>query len=235
MPFSLPIPLPILIGAAIVDSINPCAFGVLIFLLAYLSKTFNKPHKLLIHGLTYIFAVFITYLLAGLLLLPIIQGLGNISVMVYVVIGVLIILAGLIELKDFFWYGRGFSLELLPGASQRIKMYSNKISSSLAGAYGLGTFVALVELPCTGAVYLAVLSILSLSGAAFTAATAVSLLGLYNLIFVAPLVVILYLFYRGADSEKIEAWRRKHRHLMRALIGLMLIGLGVWMIWFALV
>lgn len=224
--------LPILIGAAIVDSINPCAFGVLIFLLAYLAKTVNKPHKLLTHGLTYIFAVFITYLIAGLVLLPIIQGLGAISVTAYVVIGLLIILAGLIELKDFFWYGKGISLALIPGASARIKLYSNKMSASLPGAFGLGVFVALVELPCTGAVYLAILSILALAGISFGAVT---FLVLYNFIFVAPLVIILLLVYRGVESNKLELWRKKHRHLMRALIGLMLIGLGAWMIWFALV
>lgn len=231
----MPVPLPILIGAALVDSINPCAFGVLIFLLAYLAKTFNKPRKLLIHGLTYIFAVFTTYLIAGLLLLPVISGLGKISVTVYAVIGSLIILAGLIELKDFFAYGRGFSLTLVPGASDRIKLYANKISASLAGAFGLGVFVALVELPCTGAVYLAILSLLSLyATSAFTLTQTALLLVLYNLIFVAPLVVILFLVYRGAEVDRLETWRKKHRDLMRALIGLTLVGLGVWMIWFAL-
>lgn len=230
----MPIALPILIGAALVDSINPCAFGVLIFLLAYLAKTFNKPYKLLVHGLTYIFAVFLTYLLAGLLLLPVIQGLGAVSTTIYAVIGALVIIAGLVELKDFFWYGKGPTLALIPGASERIKMYANKISASLAGAFGLGVFVALVELPCTGAVYLAILSVISLHATtAFTYAQAATLLVLYNLIFVAPLVFILFLVYRGAETDAIEVWRRKHRKLMRALIGLTLVGLGVWMIWFA--
>ncbi len=60
----------ILLGAAVIDSINPCAFGVLLFLLAYLAKTSKNKVKMLIHGLTYIAAVFITYFLAGLILLP---------------------------------------------------------------------------------------------------------------------------------------------------------------------
>lgn len=222
--------LPILVGAAIVDSVNPCAFGVLIFLLAYLSKKFNKPRKMLLHGLTYIFAVFVTYLIAGLVLLPIIQGLGRVSTTVYAVIGALVVGAGLLELKDFFWYGRGPSLALIPGASERIKMYSSKMSSSLGGAFGLGVFVALVELPCTGAVYLAILSMLSLIG---ITGSSVVLLILYNIIFVLPLVFILYLFTKGAEADTLEKWRKKHRHLMRALIGLFLISLGAWMIWFA--
>lgn len=226
----MPIALPILIGAAIIDSINPCAFGVLIFLLAYLTKTTNQPIKLLIHGFVYIFAVFLTYLIAGIFLLGVLQGLGGISQLVYAALGVLIIIAGLVELKDFFWYGRGFSLALFPGTSERIKMYAGRISDSAAGAFGLGVFVAIVELPCTGAVYLAILSLISLAGVSISS---IVLLFLYNIIFVLPLIVILILFYRGAEADVIEKWRRKHRGLMRGAIGLTLIGLGAWMIWFA--
>lgn len=226
----MPLALPILIGAAIVDSINPCAFGVLIFLLAYLTKTFRNPKKLLLHGLSYIFAVFVTYLAAGILLLPVISGLGNISLTVYALVGALVIAAGLLEVKDFFWYGKGPTLALIPGTAERVKIYSKKISNSLVGAFGLGIFVALVELPCTGAVYLAILSLLSLAG---ISASSLLLLALYNLIFVAPLVLILFLVYRGAESEEIELWRQKHKRLMRAIIGATLIALGSWMIWIA--
>src|SRR3989344_233006 len=119
--------LPIIIGAAVIDSINPCAFGVLIFLLAYLSKTAGKGGKLLLHGMTYIFAV------------------------------------------------------LLTGAADRIKTYVGRISGSIFSAFTLGVFVALVELPCTGAVYLAILSMMALSG---ITTLNIELLLLYNIIFV---------------------------------------------------
>lgn len=220
-------PIPILIGAAIIDSINPCAFGVLIFLLAYLVKTSAKKAKLLLHGLSYIFAVFLTYLLAGLLLMPIIGNLGRASVITYGAIGIVIIIFGLWEIKDFFWYGKGPSLALLPGASKRIKMYVGKISGSLYSAFFLGVFVALVELPCTGAVYLAILSLMSLGG---VSALSITWLVIYNIIFVAPLVVILIALYRGVKAEALEEWRKKHRALMRLLIGLLLLGLGAWML-----
>ena len=224
-------PIPILIGAAVIDSINPCAFGVLIFLLAYLVKTSKSKNKLLIHGLVYIFAVFLTYLLAGILLLPIISGLGRISLSLYAIIGSLVIIAGLLELKDFFWYGKGPSLALLPGASKRIKMYANRISGNIYSAFFLGVFVALVELPCTGAVYLAILSVMSLSG---VDSATVGWLIVYNIIFVLPLIVILFAFYKGLSAEKIEEWRKRNRAWMRLAIGLVLLFLGAWMIHTAL-
>jgi cytochrome c biogenesis protein CcdA len=223
------ISIPILIGAAVIDSINPCAFGVLIFLLSFLLETTKKPSKLLLHGLVYIAAVFITYFSAGLILLPIIDTLGSISTFLYVVLGVMVIIAGLLEIKDYFWYGKGPSLTLLPGADKRVKMYSEKISKSVGGAFALGVFVALVELPCTGAVYLAVLSLMTLSGVNISN---VLFLVIYNLIFVAPLLFILFSMYFGVSADKFEHWRKEHRGLMRLFIGLVLVAMGLWMIFY---
>ncbi|MBI2195612.1 MAG: hypothetical protein HYU48_01035 [Candidatus Levybacteria bacterium] len=224
-------PIPIIIGAAVVDSINPCAFGVLIFLLAYLAKISESKGKLLLHGLAYILAVFLTYLLAGLVLLPVIGSLGNFSVIFYAIIGAIVVLAGLFELKDLIWYGRGPSLALLPGAADRIKIYAGRISGSIFSSFSLGVFVALVELPCTGAVYLAILSLMSLAG--ISGATVFWLIA-YNVIFVLPLIVILFAFYKGASGERLEELRKKHRKLMRAAIGILLLVLGAWMIQTAL-
>jgi cytochrome c biogenesis protein CcdA len=220
-------PIPIRIGAAVIDSINPCAFGVLIFLLSYLIKTKKKKGKLLTHGLTYILAVFLTYLFAGILLLPVIGSLGSTSVLFYAVVGILTICFGLLELKDVFWYGKGPSLSLLPGASQRIKLYAKHITGSLWSSFMLGMFVAIVELPCTGAVYLAILSLFALHGV--QAASAFWLV-IYNIIFVLPLIVILFGFYFGIKADAIENWRKHNRKGMRLLIGLLLIALGGWML-----
>ena len=215
------------IGAALVDSINPCAFGVLIFLLAYLAESVKKASKMLLYGLIYIGAVFVTYLVAGLLLLPLIQKLGSFSVVSYYVLAGVIAMAGLLEIKDFFWYGKGFSLAIFPHESTRIKMYVKRVSDSPFAAAFLGFFVAIVELPCTGFAYLAVLGLISLSGLTINNVT---LLIIYNLIFVLPLLVILWLVYRGMSTQKFEAWRQKHKQWMRLAIGLVLLLLAAVMI-----
>ncbi len=223
--------IPILVGAAIIDSINPCAFGVLIFLLAYLFKNFHSRKLVLLHGLTYISAVFLTYLIAGLLLLPVISQLGRISAGAYVGIGIILIIFGLLEIKDFFFYGKGPSLGIFPSAGRRIEILVRHITGKLSTSFFLGVFVALVELPCTGAVYLGVLALVSLAG---LTANNFLLLVLYNLLFVLPLVVILLLIHRGGQTEQFEKWREKYRGYMRLAIGLLLIVLGGWMIMFIL-
>ena len=224
------ISLPIVVGAALIDGINRCAFGVLIFMLAYLAKTAHKSH-MLFNGLVYITFVFLTYLVAGLVLLPIIRSLAGFSVISYYVIAGIIALAGLLEIKDFFWYGRGFSLSIFPSEAERIKKYVTKVGDSPLTSAFLGVFVALVELPCTGAVYLAVLALMSLAG---VTTHNIILLIIYNLIFVLPLVVILFFVTKGVHWSKLERWRNKHKGLMRLAIGLLLLALAGWMIYYTL-
>lgn len=222
--------LPIVIGAALIDGINPCAFGVLIFLLAYLAKTASRT-KMLINGLIYIFFVFITYLVCGLILLPIIRSLSEFSVVSYYVLAGVVALAGLIEIKDYFWYGKGFSLSIFPSEAARIKKYVTNVTDSPFTAAFLGTFVALVELPCTGAVYLAVLALMSMAGVTMNN---VVLLVIYNLIFVLPLVVILVLVYKGMHWKNFERWREQHKGLMRLAAGALLLVLAFWMVEFTM-
>lgn len=222
--------LPIVIGAALIDGINPCAFGVLIFLLAYLAKTGTRA-KMLINGLIYIFFVFLTYLVCGLILLPIIRSLAEFSVISYYVLAGIVAIAGLLEIKDYFWYGKGFSLSIFPSEAQRIKKYVTTVSESPFTAAFLGTFVALVELPCTGAVYLAVLALMSLAGVSINN---ILLLVIYNLIFVLPLVIILILVYKGIHWRHFESWREQHKGLMRLAAGTLLLVLAFWMVEFTM-
>ena len=87
-----------------------------------------------------------------------------------------------------------------------------------------GVAVTLIELPCTGAPYLAVLALMT----QIDFSVALTYLLLYNLVFVAPLIAIIYLAYTGYEMKKLEGWRQEHRGLMRLAVGLFIIGLGIW-------
>ena len=224
----------IIIGAALVDSINPCVFGVLIFLIAFMNRVFKNRKMMLLGGLLYSLVVYITYLLLGFGILKIAVSIGFASLF-YAVAAMIAIAAGLFEIKDYFWYGRGFSLQMIPGGAARIKYYTMKMEKLekyhpiwlLSAMSLLGIFVVLVELPCTGAPYFAILGLLA-QGAY---ASAVPLLMLYNFIFVLPLLIVIGIAYFGATSEALENWRTKHREVMRLGIGIFLLALGVYMLY----
>ena len=56
---------PVVLSTALVDSINPCAIGVLVIMIATLLKLSNNRKKMLSIGIIYITTVFLTYLAAG--------------------------------------------------------------------------------------------------------------------------------------------------------------------------
>ncbi len=224
----------IIIAAALADSINPCVFGVLIFLLAYMTRVFKNKARMLLAGIIYITFVYITYFLIGIGIFTLAYTAGLAKPFYWFAASVAII-AGLFEVKDYFWYGKGFSLQMIPGAAERIKKYSIAMERmeimhpalSLAVAAFLGIFVVFVELPCTGAPYLAILGMLSKG----QYGEGIPLLLLYNLVFILPLIVIVGFVYFGYTSKMLEKWRKEHRGLMRLAIGLFLLALGAYMIW----
>ena len=233
--------MPVVITTALIDSINPCAIGVLILLIGTLLSLSHNRKKMLTVGLIYIAAVYLTYFLAGIGLLFFLQKIGAsvidvplfgpiaIANFVGVIVALIVILGGLIEVKDFFWYGKGFSLSISPKNAERIKKYMKHMT--IPGAVILGIFVAGVELPCTGGPYLAITTLLSKIG---LNSTVTLYLLLYNLIFVLPLIVILLFVYFGANTKKIKEMKQSGRKWMRLATGIVMIGLGILLIMFSL-
>lgn len=214
------------ITTALVDSINPCAIGVLVLLISTLMSLAKNRRRMLMVGLIYISVVYITYFAAGWGLLYSIQKL-NIADTVGLVVGILVIILGIVEVKDFFWYGRGFSLTIPKRYIARIKTMSRK--ASIPGVMVLGFFVAAVELPCTGGPYLAITTILAKDFNWI----AVWYLALYNFIFVLPLIVILFFAYFTTNIKSIDIWKQKYKRWMRLATGLVMIALGILLILYA--
>ncbi|MGV8131197.1 MAG: cytochrome c biogenesis CcdA family protein [Candidatus Pacearchaeota archaeon] len=219
--------LPIVILTALIDSINPCAIGVLILLIATLLGLSKDKGKMIKVGTIYITAVFLTYLIAGFGLLAFIQRF-NISEQLSWVVGILVIILGIIEAKDFFWYGKGMTLAIPARRAEQIKKMMKKVS--VPGSIVLGIFVAAVELPCTGGPYLAITTLLAKIG---FSSHVFWLLVLYNFIFVLPLIIILTIVSFGVSAESVKAWKDKQKKWMRLFIGLVMIALGVLLILWA--
>ena len=209
------------VATATIDSINPCAIGVLILMISVVLAAKQKTKRLVFLGSVYIGAVFFAYLAAGLGLVYFINAIPLV-VAQYLSIGVatLLIVAGIIEIKDYFWYGRWFSLAIPPVLADKLHAYASRTTTW--GIAFLGFFVAAVELPCTGAPYLAIITILS----QVFDMTAFLLLILYNIIFVLPLIIILLLVAGGRRVADIQHWKTENRPSMRLLTGILMVVLS---------
>ena len=179
-------------------------------------------------GSVYILAVYVTYLLAGLGLLTAIHISGVSSIIVKAA-AAFALFAGFVNVKDYFWYGKGFSFEIPKSKKGIIEEWTKK--ANVPAAIVLGFLVSMFELPCTGGVYLAILAMLANT---VTKTVAFGYLLIYNIMFVLPLVAILVLVTKGMKAEHIESWRSAKKDWMRLVLGLFLaaLGLGLLLGWF---
>ncbi len=214
------------IVTAAIDSINPCAIGVLILLISTVIATSQSRKRMMVLGAAYIAAVYATYLLAGIGMIFFLSSIPQaIAEYISIIVGIVIVFAGLVEIKDFYWYGRGFTLAIDPGMAKKIQVYAKNLT--VPGMIFLGAFVAAVELPCTGAPYLAIIFVLREQ---FNLA-ALGLMLLYNVIFVMPLLIILLLALFGMKVTELKMWKERNRPYMRLMSGLLMVALG-WLLIF---
>lgn len=213
----------VIITAALADSINPCAIAVLILLITYLLNTNVSKRRMVGLGIIYISTVFVVYLLAGLGLLKFLSVVEISSTVEYIIAGIIIFLA-LLNLKDVFLKSKKSTLAIPESAKPYLKKYISK--ATVFSLIIAGFIVAAVELPCTGAVYLGILSLLS----GTDTVTGFMYLVLYNIIFVMPLIIIVILAALGKDLTKIDELRKSNKSLVKIIMSVVMIGLALLLI-----
>lgn len=223
------ITLPAVLVAGLVDGINPCAFTVLLLfitaMLATLQGQDQSPAgvrvRLLGMGSIYIAAIFLTYLALGVGIL------GSLDLFtrqhIPARIGALFaVLFGLWMLKDFFLPDWGWRLQA-PSQVSRIARESAK-RATVPGLIVGGFLIGLCTVPCSGAVYLGVLSLLALQE---TALMGYGYLVLYNVIFILPLVVILVAASARLTLNRLSHWNLHHKEWVRLVLGSGVVAMGL--------
>lgn len=215
------ITLPTVIVAGVIDGINPCAFTVLLlFITALLAslqageQSLNSVRaRLLAMGAIYIAAVFLTYLALGVGLLKSLDFFTRQHFPAR--FGALLaILFGLWMVKDFFLPDWGWRLQA-PGRIGEIARESAKKATIPALIVG-GFLIGLCTVPCSGAVYLGVLSLLALQP---TAWLGYGYLVLYNVVFILPLAVILFAAAARPTLNRLARWNLRHKEWVRLALG----------------
>ncbi len=215
------ITLPTVIVAAAVDGINPCAFTVLLLFITSILATMQAGEqsinavrvRLLGQGGIYIAAVFLTYLALGVGLLKTLDFFTRQHLPAR--FGALAaILFGLWMLKDFFLPDLGWRLQAPSqiGTTAREMAKKATVPALIVGGFLIG----LCTVPCSGAVYLGVLSLLALQPSALLG---YSYLVLYNLIFVLPLIVILIAASARPTLNRLAHWNLHHKEWVRLALG----------------
>lgn len=213
--------LPLVGVSALIDSINPCAFSILILTIAFLFGIGRMRSKILLIGSVYILGIFLVYLLIGLGILQTLHIFNTPHFMAKVGASLLILFGAINLINEFF---PAFPIKLrIPHAAHQ-KMAELMEKASIPTAFLLGGLVGVCEFPCTGGPYLMVLGLLHDQA---TFLKGLSYLIFYNLIFVLPLALILFIASNKALLEKVQSWQREKRVAMRFGGGVAMIGLGI--------
>lgn len=212
---------PLVTLAGLVDGINPCAIGMIILLLGYLLVFAKKPEKVLPLGAAYILTIYLTYFVIGLFFFQSARWLSTSSwsQLFERVLGGGLFLAGAINLKDYFVPNLPVHLEI----PQRTRKYLFSLVEriSLPAVIVLGILVTLLETPCSLPIYVGTATILANSG--LPLAGVVGYFLYYNLLFVMPLLVILFLVWKGKELVLLKEWEHKGKRWMKLSLGLLLV------------
>jgi cytochrome c-type biogenesis protein len=212
--------LPLVLVASLIDSINPCAFSILLLTIAFLFTLGRQRSGILEIGGAYILGIFVVYSLIGLGILQTLHlfetphFMGRLG-------AVLLIVLGMVALANQFVPAFPVRLGIPKAAHQRMAVLMEK--ASLPSAFGLGGLVGLCEFPCTGGPYLMVLGLLHDQT---THAVGLGYLFAYNVVFVVPLVIILLIASDKALLDRVQAWKKRENRAMRYGGGLAMIALG---------
>jgi len=212
---------PLVTAAALVDSINPCALSVLLLTIAFLFSLGKVRQQIIKISLFYIFGIFAAYLIIGLGLLQTLYLFNTPHFMAKIGAAAMIIF-GLISLINEFWPSFPIKLKIPASAHHPMAVLMEK--GSVVAALLLGALVGLVEFPCTGGPYLLVLGLLHDHS---TFWSGLSYLIFYNLIFVAPLIIILFIGGNQTVLDKFQFWKKEKAGSLRFASGLFMMILGI--------
>ena len=225
---SAPMTAAIVAFAGLVDGINPCAFATLIFFITMLTVSGRRRRELIAAGTGFCAAVFLAYFMIGCgafrLFLSLAARWRVGETLRWITVACLILLCAL-SFRDAWIFshgGKAGSAALrLPDA------FRNKIHSIIRtrltapgivfGSFGIGIAATLIESVCTGQIYLPTL--IYLSRQADSRRTALAMMALYNLMFIAPLILIFLAAFVGVSNRRLLKWSRANAVFGKILLG----------------
>lgn len=208
------------------DAFNPCAFFVLLFLLSLLVNARARGRMLFIGGIFVLFSG-LMYFLFMAAWLNLFLWLGELR-LVTLAAGAVAVLISLLNIKDYFWFKQGPSLSIpeaaKPGLFQRMRalLRGDNLPALTLGTIVLAVVANSYELLCTAGFPMVYTRYLTLAG--LEPLQHYLYLGLYNLIYVLPLLTIVLVFAHTLGRRKLS---ESEGRLLKLISGFMMLGLGL--------
>ena len=224
-----------LLLAGLADGFNPCAFSIIIVLAGILAVGGRKRRARLLGGWAFCTASFLTYMAMGLGLMRVLRALEGLRLFydaVMTMLSITLFILGFLSVRDAFRYRKekvptAITLQLPDKVKRLIRVVAETSWSGPAvvvTGFGCGFLFTLLDSLCTGQIYVPVLALISREVEAWRS---FMFLAVYNLAFIAPLIVIFILAAKGADSERMSRWSKRNVFPSKIAMGFVFVILGV--------
>jgi len=215
--------------AGLLDGVNPCAISTLVFLMSILTAFGLSRRQMVVMGMAYILATFLTYTAIGLGVLRglyLLQAFPLVRRGFEIVLGVGMALLAWFSFRDAWRFHRNrdpqqISLQL---PSRLKRLIHAALRRGVGGAriavtgFVAGALVTALESVCTGQVYVPTLALI-IRQADGTLVKAGGLLLSYNIMFLVPLSVAFLLVFFGAGLDGFRRWNLLNVTMAKVLMG----------------
>jgi len=213
------------LAAGLVAGFNPCLLGILVFLAASVLSSAGRRRDLVMMVLFFSLGIFTMYFLFGLGMQRLLQAEAMAAGFRYA-LTIFLVVVGLLHIEDARRLSSG--KESLFRTDWTMKYVEAGLDGGRLSSYFLiGALFSLVKAPCVGAVYLAILDLISaqsyLTGSVY--------LLFYNLGIILPIIVLGAFMALGLSPEQVDAFRKDHRAKIRLATGLALLMLAPLIYW----
>lgn len=212
--------LPLVLASAVLDSVHPCSFSILLLTIAFLFSMEMTREKIFQIGGSYIAGIFAAYLLIGLGILKMFHLFDTPHFMGKLGAGLLIAFGLINIINEFF---PKFPIKLRIPDFVHKSMGGLLKKASVPAAFGLGALVGVCQFPCMGGPYLMVIGLLH---DRMTYAKGFGYLVLYNVILIIPLVAVLGIAANKALLGKMQEWKNSNVRGVKLWAGVIMIILG---------
>lgn len=213
--------LPLVLVAALLDSVHPCSFSILLITIAFLFGMRLDRRAILRIGGTYIAGIFTAYFLIGLGILNTLD-LFNTPHFMGKLGAALLAGFGVLNVVGYAFPQFPVKLSLPAGAHRGMAELMEK--ASMPAAFGLGLLVGVCQFPCMGGPYLMVIGLLHDTATYFAG---FGYLALYNAVLIAPLAVVLWVAADKTIVDTVEEWRKRKTRRLRLWAGIAMVLLGL--------
>jgi glutaredoxin len=217
------------LALGLLDGFNPCSMWVLLLMISMLAPLNDRRRMLAIAG-TFVLIQGIAYFvfMAAWLNLFLLIGLSRAS---QLAIAAIAIVAGLINVKDFFAFGRGISLSIpdraKPGIYSRMRglLHAPTMTAAIVGAVILALLVQVVEFLCTSgfpALFTKILTTYQLETSAYYG---------YMLLYIgAYMFDDLIVLGTGVALLSRHRLQEREGRWLKLVSGVVMIGLGAYLV-----